>query len=90
MDWEFSEDTAFIALCAAFRESGEKAAIEFSEIGWGKFKTMLTESLISALEPIQNKYDELTKQNDNLKSMIVIKDELIADISKSFKEAVRL
>ena len=35
-------------------------------------------------------YDELTKQNDNLKSIIVIKDELIADISKSFKEAVRL
>ncbi len=35
MDWEFSEDTAFISLCAAFRESGEKAAIEFLANGEG-------------------------------------------------------
>ena len=35
MDWEFSEDTAFIALCEAFRESGEKAAIEFLANGEG-------------------------------------------------------
>ncbi len=37
MDWEFSEDTAFIALCAAFRESGEKAVIEFLANGEGAF-----------------------------------------------------
>ena len=37
MEWEFSEDTAFIALCAAFRESGEKAAIEFLANGEGAF-----------------------------------------------------
>ena len=37
MDWEFSEDTAFIALCAAFRESSEKAAIEFLANGEGAF-----------------------------------------------------
>ena len=37
MDWEFSEDTAFVALCAAFRESGEKAAIEFLANGEGAF-----------------------------------------------------
>ena len=37
MDWEFSEDTAFIALCAAFRESGETAAIEFLANGEGAF-----------------------------------------------------
>ena len=37
MDWEFSEDTAFIALCAAFRESGEQAAIEFLANGEGAF-----------------------------------------------------
>ena len=35
MDWEFSEDTAFVALCAAFRESSEKAAIEFLANGEG-------------------------------------------------------
>jgi len=37
MDWEFSEDTAFVALCAAFRESSEKAAIEFLANGEGAF-----------------------------------------------------
>ena len=37
MDWEFSEDTAFIALCAAFSESGEKSAIEFLANGEGAF-----------------------------------------------------
>ena len=37
MDWEFSEDTAFIALCEAFRESGQKAAIEFLANGEGAF-----------------------------------------------------
>lgn len=29
MDWEFSEDPAFLALCDAFRESGERSAMEF-------------------------------------------------------------
>ena len=37
MDWEFSEDTAFLALCGAFRESSEKAAIEFLANGEGAF-----------------------------------------------------
>jgi len=29
MDWDFSEDEAFLALCDAFRESGETSAMEF-------------------------------------------------------------
>ena len=29
MDWEFTEDGAFLALCDAFRERGETSAIEF-------------------------------------------------------------
>ena len=37
MDWEFSEDTAFLALCDAFRESGETSAIEFLANGEGAF-----------------------------------------------------
>ena len=35
MDWEFTEDAAFIALCDAFRESGEPSAIEFLANGEG-------------------------------------------------------
>ncbi len=37
MDWEFSEDTAFLALCDAFRESGERSAFEFLANGEGAF-----------------------------------------------------
>ena len=37
MDWEFTEDAAFIALCDAFRESGETSAIEFLANGEGAF-----------------------------------------------------
>jgi len=35
MDWEFTEDAAFIALCDSFRESGESSAIEFLANGEG-------------------------------------------------------
>ena len=37
MDWEFSEDTAFLALCDGFRESGETSAMEFLANGEGAF-----------------------------------------------------
>ncbi len=37
MEWDFSEDAAFLALCDAFRESGETLAIEFLANGEGAF-----------------------------------------------------
>ena len=37
MDWEFTEDSAFIALCEAFRESGETSSMEFLANGEGAF-----------------------------------------------------
>ena len=37
MDWDFSEDGAFLALCNAFRESGETSAMEFLATGEGAF-----------------------------------------------------
>ena len=37
MDWDFSEDGAFVALCDAFRESGESSAMEFLATGEGAF-----------------------------------------------------
>ncbi len=37
MDWDFTEDAAFLALCDAFRESGESSAIEFLATGEGAF-----------------------------------------------------
>nr|YP_002048810.1 hypothetical protein PCC_0149 [Paulinella chromatophora]ACB42600.1 hypothetical protein PCC_0149 [Paulinella chromatophora] len=37
MNWEFTEDAAFMALCDGFRESGENSAIEFLANGEGAF-----------------------------------------------------
>ena len=37
MDWEFTEDAAFLALADAFKESGEPSAIEFLANGEGAF-----------------------------------------------------
>ena len=37
MDWEFTEDAAFLALCDTFRESGETSAMEFLANGEGAF-----------------------------------------------------
>tara|TARA_B100000579_G_scaffold370244_1_gene332177 strand:- start:2167 stop:2487 length:321 start_codon:yes stop_codon:yes gene_type:complete len=37
MDWDFSEDVAFKALCDAFRESGETSSMEFLATGEGAF-----------------------------------------------------
>ncbi len=48
----------------------EKAAIECGEIGWGKFKPLLTDALISALEPIQKEYFILREDNDYLKKIL--------------------
>ena len=37
MSWEFTEDAAFMALCDAFKESGETSAMEFLANGEGAF-----------------------------------------------------
>ena len=37
MSWDFTEDAAFLALCDAFKESGESSAVEFLAHGEGAF-----------------------------------------------------
>ncbi|MFN6339431.1 MAG: hypothetical protein ACK41W_12010 [Cyanobacteriota bacterium] len=37
MSWDFTEDAAFLALCDAFKESGEPSAVEFLAHGEGAF-----------------------------------------------------
>ena len=72
MDWEFSEDTAFITLCAAFRESGEKAAIEFLANGEGAFHYQ---------ELIQNAAGEGVDLSDS-EEMDTFQDEIIEMMEK--------
>ena len=43
-----------------------QALEDCSEMGWGKFKPLLSESIISALEPIQKNYRELMKDKIEL------------------------
>ena len=39
-------------------------------MGWGKFKPLLTDTAIAALEPIQNKYQEIMDNQDYLDSVL--------------------
>ena len=38
MSWDFTEDAAFLALCDAYKESGEPSAMEFLAHGEGAFQ----------------------------------------------------
>ena len=51
-------------------QSNESAAQECSEMGWGKFKPMLVEATVSALAPIQKRYNELMTDKTELKKVI--------------------
>ncbi|AFY38013.1 tryptophanyl-tRNA synthetase [[Leptolyngbya] sp. PCC 7376] len=41
-------------------QTKEAVATECAEMGWGQFKPLFTDTVVSALEPIQTKYNELT------------------------------
>jgi tryptophanyl-tRNA synthetase len=48
----------------------EELARECSEMGWGKFKPLLTEATIEALQPIQLKYQEIMEDKSYLDSLL--------------------
>ncbi len=48
----------------------ESVAKECAEMGWGKFKPLLTEATISSLQPIQSKYVELMKDPTELEKIL--------------------
>ncbi|MGB7417351.1 MAG: tryptophan--tRNA ligase [Thermosynechococcaceae cyanobacterium] len=43
---------------------------ECADMGWGQFKPLLTEATITALEPIQAQYTELTQDKVHLKTVL--------------------
>jgi tryptophanyl-tRNA synthetase len=49
-----------------------KAAVaaECQEMGWGQFKPLLAEAAIAALQPIQEKYQEIMDNRDYLDSVL--------------------
>jgi tryptophanyl-tRNA synthetase len=48
----------------------EEVATECQNLGWGQFKPLLTETTISALQPIQEKYQSLIKDRTYLDSIL--------------------
>ena len=52
------------------RKSRNDVAKEFKEIGWGKFKPILTEVIISSLLPIQENYNNIIKEPDYIKNIL--------------------
>ncbi|MGK7922791.1 MAG: tryptophan--tRNA ligase, partial [Trichodesmium sp.] len=48
----------------------EEVMIECQDMGWGKFKPLLTETTIEALKPIQTKYKEVIDDQGYLESVL--------------------
>ncbi|EHA64029.1 tryptophan--tRNA ligase [Synechococcus sp. WH 8016] len=46
------------------------AAAECAEMGWGTFKPLLAEAAVSALEPIQSRYNELMNDRAELENVL--------------------
>jgi tryptophanyl-tRNA synthetase len=51
-------------------KSQEEVTAECSDMGWGKFKPLLTDATINALIPIQNKYQEIMTDKTYLDSVL--------------------
>lgn len=48
----------------------EEVAVECQDMGWGQFKPLLTDTTIAALQPIQEKYDEIMRDRAYLESVL--------------------
>lgn len=82
-----------LGLYAIFsNQSKEAVADECADMGWGKFKPLLTDSMISALEPIQTKYKEIMTDKTYLDSVLKEGEEKaksVADVTlKRVKDAL--
>jgi len=51
-------------------KSREEVSNECAEMGWGKFKPLLTDTVIEALQPIQTKYAEIMADKTYLDSVL--------------------
>ncbi|NET54544.1 MAG: tryptophan--tRNA ligase, partial [Merismopedia sp. SIO2A8] len=51
-------------------QTKEAVAEECREMGWGKFKPLLTEATINTLKPIQDKYHEIRAEDGYLESVL--------------------
>ncbi|MBD2138687.1 tryptophan--tRNA ligase [Anabaena sp. FACHB-1237] len=79
-------------------QTKEAVAAECADMGWGKFKPLLTETTINALKPIQQKYQEVMAEKGYLESVLkdgrekaeMIANQTLADVKAALGYTARL
>ncbi len=67
----------------------EQAATECAEMGWGQFKPLLAEATVSALQPIQARYQELMQDPTELDQVLRTGREKAETVANATLERVR-
>ncbi|KGG12294.1 MULTISPECIES: tryptophan--tRNA ligase [Prochlorococcus] len=67
----------------------EKAQKECADIGWGKFKPLLTDAIINSLKPIQEKYTELVNDKQELNRILKEGDSRAKEIANETLNRVK-
>ena len=62
---------------------------ECSEMGWGRFKPLLAEAAVSALEPIQSRYHELMNDRAELENVLNQGHERAEDVATATVDRLR-
>lgn len=61
--------------CACNGKTAEQAVLEFDGKGYGDFKSAVGEAVVDVLRPLQQKFDDLSKNKDYLDRMIKVNAE---------------
>ena len=84
------ETDNLLGLYAILSGKGRKqAATECSEMGWGKFKPLLADATVNALEPIQARYRELMQDPTELDQVLSTGREKAETVANATLERVR-
>ena len=67
----------------------EKASKECINMGWGKFKPLLTDAIISSLNPIQTKYKDFIKDKEELSNILLEGKRKADDVSQTTLNRVK-
>ena len=67
----------------------EAAAAECADMGWGKFKPLLAEATVAALEPIQSRHRELMADRSELERVLVDGQSKAEAVANATLERVR-
>jgi tryptophanyl-tRNA synthetase len=70
-------------------QTKEAVAAECKDMGWGQFKPLLAETTVAALEPIQNKFNELMADRAYLEKLLITGNEKAAAIAEQTLKKVK-